>query len=261
MIFRFRIYNQRVSKLLRIGSISVLLLLNVALSQENTSADSPDKSQETSDTLQNQTASGSVLAKKVESLFKSGDAIELAVYPDTTSFPNGVYPINDQGFAYFPVLGYKKVAGKSAKTLEKLLKEAYVDFLPRPNIQVRPLIRVSLMGGFFQPGLYWIDPKENLWNCIKLAGGTGREDGLEKIRWRRSNITISKELIPYIESGRSLEEIGFKSGDQLLVTRRPKQQFWEVFRTDVLPVLTVTLSAVASAATAYIAYETFQDRQ
>ena len=196
-----------------------------------------------------------------ELVFIPGDALEITVYPDTASFPNGIYPIDDKGYAYLPILGYKKVADKTVSRLETLLKEAYVNYLPQPNIQVRPLIRVSLLGGFTRPGLYWVDPRENMWSIVQHAGGTMREDGLEKLKWRRNRVTISKDLIPHIESGESLQSIGFKSGDQVRVTYRPRQRFWDVFRSDVLPLLSFTISAVASAASVYIAYQMYQERQ
>jgi protein involved in polysaccharide export with SLBB domain len=192
-----------------------------------------------------------------ELIFRPGDALELKVYPDTASFPNGIYTIDGKGYAYLPLLGYKKITDKTVGNLKSLLKDAYVNYLPQPNIQVRPLIRVSLQGGFFHPGLYWVDARESMWNIVQRAGGTMREDGLEKLKWRRDRMTISRDLIPFIESGKSLYSIGFKSGDQVVVTLRPKKLFWDVFRTDVLPIMSISLSAIAAIATALLAYERY----
>ncbi len=196
-----------------------------------------------------------------DQIFTPGNALKLTVYPDTAGFPNGVYIIDDNGYVDFPIIGYKKVTDKTISRLESLLKDAYVEYLPQPNIQVRPLIRASVIGGFHVPGLYWIDSRESMWSLIQRAGGTIREDGIEKVKWRRNNETIVKNCVSYIESGKSLRSIGFESGDQVTVTPRPKQRFWDVFRGDVLPMLTVTLSAMASAASVYMAYETFKDRR
>ena len=193
-----------------------------------------------------------------ELIFTPGDALEVKVYPDTLSFPNGIYTIDGQGYAYLPILGYQKITDKTVNELESLLKKEYVNYLPQPNIQVRPLIRVSLLGGFPRPGLYWVDSRESMWNIVQQAGGTTREDGLEKLKWRRDRMTISRDLIPFIESGKSLHSIGFKSGDQIRVTQRPKQQFWDVFRTDVLPILSITLSAAATITTALLAYDRYR---
>lgn len=240
--------------------IYLLLYLYPAFGQQ------PDTTEVTADT---KTSSQDINTESIkpikdnsnELVFIPGDALEITVYPDTASFPNGIYSIDDKGYAYLPILGYKKVSDKTVSRLETLLKEAYVNYLPQPNIQVRPLIRVSLLGGFTRPGLYWVDSRDNMWSIVQNAGGTMREDGLEKLKWRRNRVTISKDLIPHIESGESLQSIGFKSGDQIRVTYRPRQRFWDVFRSDVLPILSFTISAVASAASVYIAYQMYQERQ
>ncbi len=240
--------------------VCLLLYITPALSQQqDTTAVTP----ETKKIPQEKSAEPTEVAKETKETipFMPGDALEIKVYPDTISFPNGIYTIDDKGYAYLPILGYKKVTDKSVSKVESLLKEAYVNYLPQPNIQVRPLIRISLLGGFYRPGLYWVDPRGNMWNIIQYAGGTAREDGLEKLKWRRNRVTISKDLIPYIESGESLQSIGFKSGDQVRVTQRPQRRFWDVFRSDVLPLLSFTISAVASAASVYMAYQMYQERQ
>lgn len=196
-----------------------------------------------------------------ELIFTPGDALLIKIYPDTGSFPNGIYPIDDQGYAFLPILGYKKITDKTVSNLESMLKDEYVNYLPQPNIQVQPLIRVSLLGGFHRPGVYWVDPRENMWTLLQRVGGTVREDGIEKLRWRRNRTTVTRDLVPYVESGESLRHIGFISGDQIRVTQRPKQRFWDTFRTDVLPILSITLSAAATITTAYIAYETYRGRR
>lgn len=246
---------------MRIFFIAVSALLHTQLFSQG--IDTTGQSTEVKTTTQNENPGLKEIDKvdKKNLIFTPGDAIEIRVFPDTTSFPNGIYPIDDRGFVYLPIIGYMKVSDKTTSTVESYLKDAYVNFLPQPNVQVRPLIRASLLGGFLEPGLYWIDPRENMWNLIERAGGTEREDGIEKSEWKRSNVTITKNLVPYIESGKSLETIGFKSGDQILVTPRPKQSFSDVFRMDILPILSVTLTAVTTAATAFIAYSTFQDRR
>lgn len=193
--------------------------------------------------------------------FTTGDALQIRVHPDTGSFVNGIYFIDDKGCVDLPIIGYVKATGHSADELALIIRNAYVDYLPQPNILVRPLVRVCLLGGFYRPGLYWVDARETMWGVIRLAGGTQREDGLEKIEWRRNRQILTKDIVPYIEAGNSLSSIGFKSGDQLTVTVRPKQRGWDLFRTDVLPMLTFTISTAASVATLYMAWESFQARQ
>lgn len=192
--------------------------------------------------------------------FTPGDALKISLFPDTLGFPQGIYIIDDKGYVDFPIIGYKKVTDKTVETLESLLRTAYVNYLPQPNIQVRPLIRVNLMGGFYRPGLYWADPRESMWNLVQRAGGTEREDGIERLKWKRGSELVTNDCVTHFESGKSLQSIGFRSGDRIQVTQRPKQRGWDVFRADIIPMLTVTLSTMTTAFTAYMAYQAYKER-
>ena len=86
-----------------------------------------------------------------------------------------------------------------------------------PNIQVQGLIRISVLGGFNTPGLFYVDPNESLWNVLRRAGGTIEGDDLVRMTWERDNEVIKQNLITLLESGKSLKQLGFKSGDQIWV--------------------------------------------
>jgi len=75
-----------------------------------------------------------------------------------------------------------------------------------------------------------------------------REDGIKKMHWVHddSGKIVTRNILPYLQSDKSLLAIGFKSGDQLTVTATPKQQGWEVFRDDILPVLSLAVSILVS---------------
>lgn len=149
--------------------------------------------------------------------FHPGDGIELAADPDTGSFISGVYPIDENGYSDLPMLGPVKIAGRSRIDIENYLRESYINYLPFAKLQARPMMRLSMLGGFFRPGLYYVHPSTSLWEAIQLTGGTQREDGLRKLRWRRNNNVVSSNLVPSIESGKSIQTLGFHSGDQITV--------------------------------------------
>ena len=188
--------------------------------------------------------------------FQKGDGIKIAAYPDTSGFPNGVYLIDSDGFADLPILGYINVLNKTPQQIEDLLLEKYSPYMAHLNISVRPVFRISLLGGFYRPGLYWINPRESLWKAVEHAGGTQREDGFRKIRWERDSKIFKKNIVPEIQSGASLYSIGFKSGDQLWVISRPRQQFWEMFRNEILPIV----SLLITSASVYATYQVYTAR-
>lgn len=188
--------------------------------------------------------------------FQRGDALQIFAYPDTSGFPRGTYIIDYDGYCDLPIVGFTKVTTLTPEMLEKLLLEKYTAYLPRLNLVVRPLYRASLLGGFIKPGLYWVDPRESMWNLIERAGGTQREDGLKKICWEHNGRLVSKTILPYYQTGQSLYSMGFKSGDQLRVTPKPKLELGDVFRNDVVPVF----SLLISVASVYVMYETYSKR-
>lgn len=192
--------------------------------------------------------------------FKPGDALEITTYPDTGAFPSGFYPIDGEGFVDFPILGYIKVVNMSSEELAKLLADKYVDFMRYPHMRIRPVIRIALNGGFYRPGLYWIDPHASLWEAIQEAGGTLRSDGFKKLKWERNKALVNKDLVSLLQDGKSLYQIGFQSGDQVTILQRPQQTGWEVFRTDVLPILSILLSTTVSALSVYSTMQIYQNR-
>lgn len=177
--------------------------------------------------------------------FQSGDALRITAVPDT-GFPNGIYQIHRNGNVDLPMLGIVKVVPSRKDSFELLIRQGYVQYIKDPNIQVHRMIRVSLLGGFIKPGLYWISPEATLWNSIYMAGGTINEDGIKKMRWERNGKIVKRKLISDFESGKTLDEMGFKSGDQISVTSRSKKSSWEIILQDVMPVLSFVIAIVTT---------------
>jgi protein involved in polysaccharide export with SLBB domain len=181
-----------------------------------------------------------------------GDAIRVSAYPDTSSFINGFYPIDGEGRVYLPLIGKLDVSNMSEKAFLDSLKAVYISYLRYPNLQVRHLIRVSLLGGFQRPGLYYIDPDYTMWDAVYQTGGTTREDGLKRMKWERDRRTVANDIIPYYQSKQSLRTIGFKSGDQLWTPVDPKKSWYDVAIKDVL--LSQVLPLITATASIYISY-------
>ena len=190
--------------------------------------------------------------------FHCGDAVGILVAPDTASFLKGEYIIDDDGCINLPIIGRKRITAMTQEELTNYLKTAFVQYLRYPGVQIQPLIRLELMGGFQRPGFYYISPQAPFWEVFHLAGVPVREDGLEKIKLLRSHITIDFDPIHSIEIGQSLKQMGIQSGDQIMVTARPLKTKWDYFKDDVLPILSLMLSLTATTATAYISYETYK---
>jgi len=190
-----------------------------------------------------------------------GEAIRIYAFPDTTSFINGFYPVDGKGCIYLPIIGKMKVTEMTEKFFLDSIKSQYINYLRYPNLQVRRLIRVSLLGGFQKPGLFYIDPDNSLWDAVFQTGGTTREDGLKRMKWERDRKIVAQDIIPYYQSGQPLSSIGFHSGDQLWTPIEQKNDWWKILVKDVLlsqifPIVTTSASLYVS----YMMYKTYQNR-
>jgi len=194
----------------------------------------------------NNNQSDSVKLLKGEKYFRDllvpGNALEIIVFPDSTSFLNNIYPIDDQGNILLPILGKVNIMKKSYSELTNFLVNSYSQYLKYPFIQVKPLIRISILGGVQRPGMYYIDPTFSLWHLIRISGGPLEEDGLKKMRWERDRKTVRKDLIPLLESGQSLLSVGFKSGDQIWVPSPTRPSLLTKINR-VLPLITFGVTA------------------
>jgi protein involved in polysaccharide export with SLBB domain len=176
-----------------------------------------------------------------QNVFRPGDAAEINVYPDTTSFLHRTFAIDGNGYVFLPIIGKQKIAGMTSQQFANFLKENFAPYLKTPNIQVRPLIRVSLLGGFARPNLYYVDPNTTLWDLIQKAGGTLNENGLKKMKWERSRETVESDLISEYQSGRSLIQMGIRSGDQIWTPSPGKPSFV----SQLLPIVGLAISALS----------------
>lgn len=170
-----------------------------------------------------------------------GDVLRIKAFPDTGSFISGNYIILDNGFVMLPILDRIQVTHFSIPELTKHLTEAYSKILAYPIIQIEPLIRLSFIGGFLQPGMYLVNPLHPFSSALSAAGGTVRDDGLELLRWERDGKVLTRNLTSIVEGDKSLWALGFNSNDQICVTLRT--------RRDLLPVAGFIVSSILSSAT------------
>ena len=185
--------------------------------------------------------------------FKASDGILVDVFPDTNSFLNRIFSIDDRGYAEFPLAGKVNVAKMTKKQLIDFIRRTYKIYLRYPNVYVKPVARISLLGGFAKPGLYYIDINSSLWDIVFEAGGPVMEDGVYEMHWQRNEEDESEDITRYYETGTSLRAMGFKSGDQIWTPSPDARTIWDAVR-DVLPILTFST-------TIWLMYNTYQRDQ
>jgi len=179
--------------------------------------------------------------QKSDRQFIKGDGLIIDTFPDTTSFLHRTFSIDGNGMVEFPMIGKVNISEMTTKQLEDFLKSEFKSYLKSPNLIVKPVIRISVLGGIFRPGLYYVDYDNSLWSVIHKVGGTISEDGLKEMKLERNSEVVHGNLIPYLENGESLRNIGIKSGDQIWIPSPDRPTFW-THLGEVLPVATFVTS-------------------
>ena len=184
--------------------------------------------------------------------FKPGDGLFVNTFPDSNSFLNRVFPIDDRGYAEFPIVGKVDVSRMSEKQVADFIKQTFKNYLRYPNVYVKPMVRISMLGGFQRPGLYYVDLNNSLWDAVYLTGGPVIEDGVNEMHWQRNEDDRTSNISKLFESGISLRAMGFKSGDQVWTPSPDARTFWDAV-ADVMPILTFATSV-------FIMYNTYRSQ-
>jgi len=130
---------------------------------------------------------------------------------------NGDYLIDSRGYVFFPVIGEIKVTTYTTTTLAMELKEKVGVYIQDPVVIVEPLIRVAMLGAFGRPGTYLVPPDASFWELVDIAGGFDDSADYAKMRIVRGGKIVKDKLLSSFEQAYSLQEIGIRSGDQVLV--------------------------------------------
>lgn len=154
-----------------------------------------------------------------------GDGIRLTIWQpwqigekNNQSFDlNGDYLIDNRGYIFLPVIGEVKVTSHTKLTLEKELKDKLGVYMQDPIVVVKPLIRVAMLGAFARPGTYLVPPDASFWELVDLAGGFDDNANYAKMKIARGGKIVRDKLLKSFEKAYSLQEIGIKTGDQILV--------------------------------------------
>lgn len=97
-------------------------------------------------------------------------------------------------------------------------------YLKNATVRTLPLTRISVVGASMRPGLYFLPPDRPLGEVIMVSGGGAANASQNSLEVRRGGrVILSKRASKRaLSEGRTLEELGIQSGDEIRVptTRR-----------------------------------------
>ena len=169
---------------------------------------------------------------------RPGDVLKILVWGQIEY--SGDYQIDERGVLEYPVIGELDVRDLTVPQLRDRIRQGLESIFNSPFVTVRPQFRMAVLGKVERPGLYIVDPTLSVLDVVALAGGPSSSGNLNGVKLLRGEDQLRLALEGGIR-GRTLQEIGVRSGDQIIVPRK------FLSREDVILILQVVQIAVSVA--------------
>jgi polysaccharide export outer membrane protein len=164
---------------------------------------------------------------------RSGDILKIEVWGQQQF--SGQFLIDETGHLQYPLLGDIQVTNLSVAALRDKIRQGLEQIFKSPFVAVSPLFRMAVLGEVRMPGLYTVDPTLSVLDVVAMAGGPNPSGNMNKIRLLRGG----QEQQLSFGQGHSLQEMGVRSGDQIVVGRK---SFAREDLSIVLSLVTIALS-------------------
>jgi protein involved in polysaccharide export with SLBB domain len=181
--------------------------------------------------------------------FRAGDRVSLAMGGDTTSreiairegpqieLPYGIPPLVLTGILR------AELNDAVAAHLRKYVRE--------PDVRVRLLQRLTVVGGVNRPGVYWVQPDMALAEVIMRAGGVGPNAKVDQVVVTRDGKQVldRKAFARLSREGRTVEESNLQPGDEVRVPIGSQRNWGQIatYAFFGVSVLTAVLALIRSS--------------
>lgn len=130
----------------------------------------------------------------------------------------GDYFIQKDSTLQLPYIGNLKVLGEDYSIVKQIIVERYEAIYRDLEIDVKPLLRINVLGEVNSPGEYYITGVESVTDILARAGGETQDADLSEIILTRNGEDIELDVEEMLESGNQLDDIKLQAGDRIYVT-------------------------------------------
>jgi protein involved in polysaccharide export with SLBB domain len=118
-----------------------------------------------------------------------------------------------------PTVGRVSLVGVLHSELEDYLTKELAKYIRDPVVRARASIRITVTGEVGQPGFYAVPSQLLVTDVLARAGQITSRADIGKIRIERAGKTIwdNEALGPEIVEGRTLDQLGVRAGDRIIV--------------------------------------------
>ncbi|MFI5206817.1 MAG: polysaccharide biosynthesis/export family protein [Gemmatimonadales bacterium] len=150
---------------------------------------------------------------------RPGDIVKVQVFGHEEL--SGEFPVNENLNVTLPVVGEFSVQGMSIADLRARIRREIGQLYTQSLVTVTPKYRVAVLGEIMRPGLYSVDPTMTVYDVLAEAGGPTHDARESQIRLLRGGQEYHVALASQAVARATLRELGIRSGDQILVPRKP----------------------------------------
>lgn len=169
---------------------------------------------------------------------KPGDGVRITLYNISDAI-SGDYFAQQDGFIQLPYIGLIQILERDFLEIRSEIITKYDSLYKNPEITVQPLFKINILGEVKRPGQYYVTGVETILDIVALAGGETQDANLNKLSFIRDEERININPKELIEKGSKVQDIGLKSGDQVIVPRG-----WWVFLRNASVIVSFAALAV-----------------
>ncbi|MCZ6759089.1 MAG: polysaccharide export protein [Gemmatimonadetes bacterium] len=149
---------------------------------------------------------------------RPGDVLRIEVWGRQEL--TGRFQVDELGNVNYPMLGAISTVGINVAELRDTLRTGLENLFADPFVTITPLFRLAVLGKVRDPGLYTVDPTLTVLDLVALAGGPSADGNMNGTRLLRGGEEIRVNLRRQSLRGQTLQEMGVRSGDQIIVPRK-----------------------------------------
>jgi len=163
---------------------------------------------------------GEARARLADGDFHLGDRILLVVQGETAL--TDTFTVGQGDSLVLPLVGPIPLRGVLHAELEGYLTAQLARRIREPRVEVRPMVRLGIEGAVTRPGFYSVPVGALLGDALMAAGGLGPTARAEQARMERGgrNTLTASAFRQAVSAGRTLDQLGVRAGDRIVVPER-----------------------------------------
>lgn len=148
-----------------------------------------------------------------------GDGVRIAFFNIADQI-SGDYYVQNNGSLMMPFIGNIYTENHSFDYIKSQIIAKYDSLYKQPELSVRPLYKINILGEVKSPGSYYVTGVEHLSDLIAMAGGETSDANLGDTYIERRSEQIKVDASQIIEKGDKQGDVNLISGDRVYVPRK-----------------------------------------